>query len=165
MGLSVPLLSSYKVGTMALYSIQKRRKGQSINVDRYISLWPRIGETLSSEQINSCPYFLGFFCCLVGWLEVFFSFPQSTRYCWLLPRSSWACTAAAVLLLEEVILMPESQEGRSSGWWVLPVTQHSSLLLYSLNSSNWTCIHTFSPAWTFDNKASERVAKVTSGWI
>lgn len=66
----------------------------------------------------------------VVWLLGFFSlsFPQSTRHCWLLPRSSWARTAAAVLLLGEVILSPESQEGRSSVWWVLPATQHSSPL-------------------------------------
>lgn len=123
----MPLLSSYKVGTMALRSIQKIWKGQSINVHRYIFLWPRIGQTLSSEQINSCSYFWGFCCLVVGWV-FFLSFPQSTWLCWLLPRSSWARTAAAVLLLGEVILSPESQEGRSSVWWVLPVTQHSSPL-------------------------------------
>lgn len=126
MGFSVPLLSSYKVGTMALRSIQKIRKGQSINAHRYIFLWPRVGQTLSSEQINSCSYFWDFVVWLLGCF--FLSFPQSTRHCWLLPRSSWARTAAAVLRLGEVILSPESQEGRSSVWWVLPATQRSSPL-------------------------------------
>lgn len=92
------------------------------------------------------------------------SFPQSTWYGLLLPKSSWACTAAAVLLLEQVIPMPESQEGRSSAWLRL-VRDLAFLFLCSVNFRDWTYIHTFSPAWSFNNKASERVAKVTAEWI
>lgn len=71
------------------------------------------------------------YCCyfVVLFSFVFFlSLPQSTWSCWLLPRSSWACSAAAALLLEEFSQMPECQEGRSRAWWFLPAAQHSSLL-------------------------------------
>lgn len=103
------------------------------------------------KKISSYSYLWVVLLLLCGWVLFcfVFSFPQSTQYCWLLLRSGRACTAAAVLLLEEVIQA------------VLPATQHSSPLLYSLNFSDWTYIHTFTPAWTFDNKASERAAKVT----
>lgn len=82
------------------------------------------------NELTHVPTSRGYCCYLVGLFSfVFFlSLPQSTWRCWLLPRFSWACTAAAALLLEEFSQMSECQEGRSSAWWLLPAAQHSSLL-------------------------------------
>lgn len=146
----MPLLSSYKVGTMSLHSKQSMWKRQPINVHRYILVWLRIKEILSQNELSHVPTSRGYFCYLVVLFSFGFfpSLPQSTWSCWVLPRSSWACTAAAALLLEEFSQMPECQEGRSSAWWLLPAAQHSSLLpvffkLQWLNlflCSN-TCLH------------------------
>lgn len=139
------------------------RDNPSMCTNTYSCDWESEKHYLQNE-LTHVPASRGYCCYLVVLFSfVFFlSLPQSTWSCWLLPRSSWARTAAAALLLEEFSQMPECQESRSCAWWFLPAAQPSLLPLFF--KFQWLNPFFFSNM-VLHWQSIRGVAKATSEWI